>query len=477
MGYLLPCQEVMAVTSIRAVTSRVDRVLKYAANPEKTTEKASEEIALLHRIDNEVQYAANELKTEHRAYVTGINCTEENAAKCFMRTKAAKDNSGGRLCYHAYQSFAKGEVNAETAHRIGVELAKEMWGDRFEVLVATHLNTEHYHSHFIINSVSFVDGKKFYNSPADLKRMREISDRLCRENKLSVITKPQNKGKNYGEWLAEKQGKPTRRNMIQADVERAVASAMTEQQFIDALTAMGYELKIRGEHGQYLKHPAIRPLGAKNFYRFYRLGENCEYEQLIDRVYRNHRRRNPFPEADDETIRTEIQKSKPRPKATGLYALYLYYCYELHIIQKHPTYQKRVPFALKEDLIQLEKLDAQTLLLGKYGISNGKELVTHRKDAERKIEILVAKRKDLRNELKRLNRDADHDGAGACKQKIAEISAELKELRKEVSLCSDIEQRSTEIAANLKKLEEEQNQKEQEENNNELFRRDGRSGR
>ena len=132
---------------------------------------------------------------------------------------------------------------------------------------------------------------------------------------------------------------------------------------------------------------------------------------------------------------------------------------------------------MKEDLIQLEKLDAQTLLLGKYGISNGKELVTHRKDAERKIEILVAKRKDLRNELKRLNRDADHDGAGACKQKIAEISVELKELRKEVILCSDIEQRSTEIAANLKELEEEQNQKEQEENNNELFRRDGRSGR
>lgn len=115
----------------------------------------------------------------YRAYVTGINCTEENAAKCFMRTKAAKDNSGGRLCYHAYQSFAKGEVNAETAHRIGVELAKEMWGDRFEVLVATHLNTEHYHSHFIINSVSFVDGKKFYNSPADLKRMREIHRRIA----------------------------------------------------------------------------------------------------------------------------------------------------------------------------------------------------------------------------------------------------------------------------------------------------------
>lgn len=467
----------MAVTSIRAVTSRVDRVLKYAANPEKTTEKAAEEIALLHQINNQVQYAANDLKTERRAYVTGVNCTEQSAAQTFMRTKRVMDNSGGRLCYHAYQSFAKGEVDAETAHRIGVELAKEMWGDRFEVLVATHLNTEHYHSHFVINSVSFIDGKKFYNSPADLKRMREISDRLCRENHLSVVTKPQDKGKSYGEWLAEKQGKPTRRSVIRADVERAVASAMTEQQFIDTLTAMGYELKIRGERGQYLKHPAIRPLGAENFYRFYRLGENCEYDQLIERVYRNHRRQSPFPEAGNETIRKEYHIAKQRPKPTGLHALYLYYCYELHIIQRHPTYQKRVPFALKEDLIQLEKLDAQTLLLGKYGITTGEELIAHRKEAEQMIETLTVQRKDLRNELKRLNRDAGHEAAEVCKEKIADISAKLKELRKEVTLCTDIEQRSAEIAAHLKELEEEQNQEEQEEKNNELFGRDGRSGR
>ena len=104
-----------------------------------------------------------------------------------MATKNHWDKTDGRICYHGYQSFAKGETTAETAHAIGVELAKRLWGERFEVLVATHCNTGCYHNHFVINSVSFLDGYKFYNSPADYQRMREESDRLCIEYGLSVI--------------------------------------------------------------------------------------------------------------------------------------------------------------------------------------------------------------------------------------------------------------------------------------------------
>lgn len=199
----------MAVTSIWPIKGRVDKVINYARNPEKTTEAARPEQAALHAIDGVVEYAADEMKTEKREYVSCLNCKEEDAVSQFMETKRLWKKTDGRLCYHGYQSFKADEVDAATAHQIGVALAKELWGDRFEVVVATHCNTGHYHNHFVINSVSFADGYKFYNSHEDYRRMREVSDRLCREAKLSVIENPEGRGKHYAMWQAEKNGKPT----------------------------------------------------------------------------------------------------------------------------------------------------------------------------------------------------------------------------------------------------------------------------
>lgn len=100
------------------------------------------------------------------------------------------------------------------------------------MLVATHLDkASHIHSHFVINTVSFVDGKKFYRSNGDYARMREVSDRLCREYGLSVIRRPEGKGKNYSEWSAEKNGKPTNRSRIRADIDRAIGVSLTENEF------------------------------------------------------------------------------------------------------------------------------------------------------------------------------------------------------------------------------------------------------
>ena len=118
-------------------------------NPEKTEEDSLEKVAALHAIDNVVQYTAEEMKTEQKRYVTGVNCIPEFATEQFMETKERYDKFDGRTCYHGYQAFKPGEVDVDTAHQIGVALAKELWGDRFEVVVATHLNTDHLHNHFL----------------------------------------------------------------------------------------------------------------------------------------------------------------------------------------------------------------------------------------------------------------------------------------------------------------------------------------
>ncbi len=122
----------MAVTSMWPIKGRVDQVINYARNPEKTIESAHQDLAELHTIDGVVEYAANDMKTERRMYVTCLNCTEEDAAQQFMETKriwssiTGIDKTQGRVCYHGYQSFKEEEVDAETAHEIGVKLAERL---------------------------------------------------------------------------------------------------------------------------------------------------------------------------------------------------------------------------------------------------------------------------------------------------------------------------------------------------------------
>ena len=468
----------MAVTSIWPIKGRVDRVINYARNPEKTTEASYEELASLHAIDNVVEYAADDMKTERRSYVSCINLrSEQTAAQEFMDTKRNWKNLGGRTCYHGYQSFKAGEVTAETAHEIGVKLAQELWGDRFEVVVATHCNTGHYHNHFVINSVSCVDGYKFYNSPADYARMREVSDRLCREYAISVIENPGGRAKNYAEWQAEQNGKPTHRGTIRADIDRAILASTTERDFLRVMGEMGYQLKTRDKGGQPLKYPALKPPDAGGYFRFHKLGEGYSLDEIKERILHNLQKQVPFPEAVHRPPRRYRVRGKPRKKITGLRALYFRYCYELHIIVKKPASVKRVSFLLREDIAKLDRLDAETRFLGKHRIGTIGELTAHRETASAEVDALTAQRQELRKELRRCNRQGDPVAVGEVKQKISALSSRIRAARKEVVLCDGIAQRSGQVRENLERLIEQKETERKELTQHELFRRRGGAGR
>ncbi len=434
----------MAVTSIWPITGNPNGVIEYAINPEKTSAESRKETAALHAIDNVVEYTADCLKTEKRMYVSGVNCQIPFAKEQFMETKRRFGKPDGRTCYHGYQSFRAGEVDAETAHRIGVKLATELWGDRFEVVVATHLNTDHYHNHFVVNSVSSADGRKFSNRKPDYARMREVSDRLCKEYSLSVLKHPQGKGKHYAQWSAEKNGKPTYSSLVKADIDRAILAATTMRDFNRVLEQMGYTLKRYKKNGQPLAHPVALPPGAKKGVRLDRLGEAYTLEGITQRILQNVRKRIPFPEAENRhwgkyRYRGNFKKHK---KATGLRALYFYYCYRLKIIVKHPASVKRVPVSLREDLLKLDKRIAETRFLGKYGIETARDLADRKQYADNQIQVLAEQRKDLRNALKRITRKGDVEEIAATKKKISALSDELIKLRKEVKLCDSILERS-----------------------------------
>jgi hypothetical protein len=186
-------------------------------------------------------YAANEEKTARQFYVTGVNCIAEIAYQQMTAAKQRFGKTGGNLAYHAYQSFAPDEVAPEECHQIGVLLAKRIWGDRYEVLVTTHLNTRCVHNHLVVNSVSFVDGKKLNNNYAMyFKNLRAESDSICRERGLSVIEEP---GRSSGcRYLqkAEEHGEPTMWNIICSDIDEAIRRSMTDRQFYGHLRQWGY---------------------------------------------------------------------------------------------------------------------------------------------------------------------------------------------------------------------------------------------
>lgn len=132
----------MVTTGIWKIEKRLDNVLNYTTNAEKTMSDES-----YRELHNVIEYIESDYKTEEQHYVTGINCSPSTALEEMTITKKEYNKTGGILAYHTFQSFAEGEVTPEQAHEIGIKLAEEMWGNRFEVVVSTHLNSKHFHNH------------------------------------------------------------------------------------------------------------------------------------------------------------------------------------------------------------------------------------------------------------------------------------------------------------------------------------------
>ena len=232
----------MAVTSIWPIVKGVRDVITYACNPEKTTE---ENRVQFHAVKNVLEYAADELKTEKCEYVDGINCRPDNAIQKFNETRRRFGKSGDkRVCYHGYQSFKQDEVDAKTAHEIGMELANRLWGDRFEVVVATHLDkATHLHNHFVLNAVSFVDGKKYCNYKSDYEQMRKVSDEICRERGISVLeNSPIHTPGNKNEVWVHRAGKLTRTDMLKKDIEYCLTYSCKWKEFEYQMNGLGYTI-------------------------------------------------------------------------------------------------------------------------------------------------------------------------------------------------------------------------------------------
>ena len=412
-------------------------VIRYAVNSRKTQKADNEDCAVVHR------------------FVSGINCSPSTARDEMLAVKKRFGKENGTVAYHGYQSFAPGEATPEMAHEIGMKLAARLWGDRYQVIVATHLDKEnHLHNHFVLNTVSFVDGIKYHRTKKDYHDMQTVSDELCREYRLSVIENPQyGKAKQYGEWRAEQEQRPTWRGLIRADVDEAIRQSMTERQFFDNLRKKGYEVKIG-------KDISVRPPGKERFVRLMRnFGEDYSLDNIRRRIVSQSRPERKNPEQKPEILRARLIGSlKTARKLTGFQALYFHYCYLLGIFPKNRPQQsrKRLHFLLREDLLKLDAITAETRLLIGHRIDTAEQLFSYRDKVSEKITVLTEKRKQLYKTQRTAAVKSDPEKAAEVKTQITALSKELAALRKKVILCNSIAERSGVIKNKIKAVREDE---------------------
>ena len=286
----------MATTGFWPVRGHLKKVLDYADNPDKTTEKKYLDDDLYAAL----RYTENDSKTDEKKYVSGINCSAAFAYEEMMAVKRRFGERGKVIAYHGFQSFQAGEVTPEQAHEIGLETARRMWGRDFQVLVTTHLNTDNLHCHFVVNSVSFRDGHKFRNSIEQHRELREISDAICKEHGLSVLADaPFYGGQSKGAYWKEKKGQPTHRQQLKEDIEYCLRYSSNWEQFIRQLNAKGYSFDPT--------RVSVKANGWQRAVRLDRLGYPDDY--LDERLDKN---------AEDPEFRYRYQEHKPHVSSAGV---------------------------------------------------------------------------------------------------------------------------------------------------------------
>ena len=433
----------MAVTKIWSIKGRAGSPLTYVANPEKTQREFSEQQK--QALEDVIAYAANEDKTDQLFYTTGINCSVECARDQFDTAKIRFRKTDGIVAFHAYQSFKGDEVTPDEAHAIGVQLAKELWGDRFQIVVATHTNTSNVHNHIIINSVSYKDGLKFNGCKANTRLLRNTSDRICLEHGLSVIKEP--KGKRVGTYLykMEQAGMPTRYNVARQAIDESVALSLTIEEFKSELRKRGYNYRFDPQR----KYWTITPPGWKKAIRIHQLGEAYTRESIERRIYENdpsvrtERLRQNYKIPNHYNLRRRIDRIMGR---SGLEKLYLRYCYELGYLPKYRQNPTKMHILLKEDLLKCDQYSEQAKLLSKYHVNTDEDLSFLMEKIEDKIAKLTADRNELRNVIRRVKPDIDVDDG---KAEIAALTSEIKELRHELKVCGQVQERSDHVRENL----------------------------
>lgn len=451
----------MATTKIWKVQKRLDHVIDYATNEEKTRKNSSGYgMDRFDSIRQVMTYATNPDKTEKQFYTTGINCEVKDSVKQMQLVKMIYGKENGILAFHAYQSFNEGEVTPEIAHEIGVKLANEMWGDRFQVVVSTHLNTEHLHNHFVINSVSFKDGKKYYSNLTNTALLRKTSDEICEEYGLSVLKEKICKsGINFENFYEKSMRDSDYYKFAKEDIDYAIEHSYTLKQFQQILESMGYNYYYRADKLSVRREPYKRNIRVERAF-----GEEYSLENIKSRILENDYIRQekiiPYKVIKNRYFTTR-DKVKKKYKPKGIVALYYYYRYLLKLYTRNNTQYKLTP-EMRAEVKKMDEYSEKIRFLCKYKIETLSDVDNVREQKQEEMQKILNARNRLYYKRQKLDSGTERD---IVTKDIIDVTSVLTKIRKEIRLCDKIYDGVPRMKEQIKEVEEKekQNAKEKEE--------------
>ena len=355
-----------------------------------------------------INYGKNGEKTEHGILVSGINCNVATSYEEMALTKKFFHKEGKTLGYHIIQSFKGYEVPSEKANQIGKELAEELWGDKYQVVICTHINKQNVHNHIIINSVSFVDGNKYHNSNEEIAFMIEASDRLCLNYGLSIVNTPKadkekefrQKNIDYFNRRDEKMQK------IITDMDETINSVKKYSDFKLVLKSKGYENIKDG--GKYLT------MKTPNFSRKVRIdrafGDEYSVQGIKERIYRYSKEELPpvanFKKKYYRKLYTGPKINKFLLQTSSLYRLYVHYLYLLGKLPPKIHYEKRTKEYYQE-IDKFNKLADEMSLICTYNLNSKEAVQNLRIKYIEEVTPLKAEREKIRQIYKKTTNEHD----------------------------------------------------------------------
>ena len=388
-----------------------------------------------------IEYVMNGDKTDEMKYVSGVNCLPETAYEEMIATKNRFNKGKEKIIgYHLIQSFARYEVTPEVAHELGLEYVNEVFGKDFEVVVATHLNTDNVHNHIVINSVSLKTGKKFYDYHASRDYLRIVSDCICQYYGLSVLEDKIWKHKGAYKRFAKEN---PYMQMVKSDVDRCLEASLYEKDFRKRLEELGYNYSNDYEQGLVIiDNTRNRKVYLQKFF-----GDNYSHDKVIDRIL-DYENRNTIKYSKKYKISIEEYKKmfeiKRKNEIKKLPLLYILFCMLLKIdpLPAKIDFKNARVSLTKEMRIEVKymnELSRQAVLLTENKIASLDDLNAFRTKLEDEVRNLKGTRESFQTKKKKSTNQEDID---KFDKELKILAPKIKQLHTDIQNCYKIEKRT-----------------------------------
>lgn len=393
-------------------------------------------IVIKKNLEAVINYAMNGEKTENGILVSGVNCLPQTAYSQMMLTKKAFHKEDGRLGYHIIQSFNGNEISPEKCNKIGVELAQQLWGDKYQVLVCTHINKKNVHNHIVLNSVSFIDGSKYHNSNVEIALLRETNDDICRKYGLSIIksSKATTVGDISKSRIANYNRNSGKMELIKADVDEAIKQATKYQDFIAILSFKGYYIK---------KSSGSISVSTPYYNRNIRLarafGDDYTFEHIKTRIYQSAIYDRYFKKSGNEKvykvkIYDGIKINQEKLKTSSFYRLYVHYLYLLGKLPPKIHYEERTKEYYKE-IDKFHKLTDEMNIICTNHIESKEDIQNLRMKYIEQVTPLKEEREKLRQLFKKATNENDKT---ILQAKMDTITEDINKINSKIQTCKRI---------------------------------------